>query len=134
MERKKNDPRIPQLAEAFNRLGSQNLGKAPLELYPYLIGAAILTGNGLMSDMTAADVKLFAGMVCDVYDVTYGQDEPRFTLYDYLDACVNGTEDWRDVAKDIKASLDAGYDDTTFSCLVARAVHKRQTYSDGRDG
>lgn len=52
-------------------------------------------------------------------------DEPRFTLYDYLDAIINMPPGYEDrYAKAVKNS-----DTELFDCVIDMAIEKRKTYS-----
>lgn len=118
----------------------QTPNEADRELYRHVVGecqasaartaaataAVVLVENQLQEDMSDADHEKWLAMALRISNYMSTQaDEPRFTLYDYLDACVNtATLDWHDAADRL-----ADIDDEAFEWLADLAQAKRDTYS-----
>ena len=58
-------------------------------------------------------------------------DEPRFTLYDYMDAVINHpTQAWETLTETINQMTDSKDNrETAFNMLVGMTAEKRVTYS-----
>jgi len=72
-------------------------------------------------------------MAVDVNTLTTGLDEPRFSLFDYLDAIIHTADlpDWRSFTGTVAATLNGSDSAATASLtdkLVDMAEQKRCTY------
>lgn len=100
--------------------------------YVVCIAAAIIIDDGLQDDMTLADTNAFAQMAEDIAALACENDEPRFCLYDYLDAAVHSPNlDWHNLAREIREAFEA--DSNTcladaFDRILSLAENKRASY------
>lgn len=97
------------------------------------IAAAILLSEDMLLNMSVADIHKFVAMAVDVNTLTTGLGEPRFSLFDYLDAIIYTTDlpDWRSFADTVAATLNGSDSTATASLadeLVDMAEQKRCTY------
>lgn len=97
------------------------------------ITAAVLMDNNMLTDMSQSELTSFCRLAEHVEALMFENDEPRFTLYDYLDAVVNNNlgDTWGKTAKYIDTRMvksDAGNHEDAFKRLVYLAEAKRETY------
>lgn len=89
------------------------------------IAAAVFKDNGLeMPD--SDDLVLWVTLASAISDRMSREDEPRFSLYDYLDALINSNTNWHDAVQRLTADHD---DPGIWNELVELAQHKRDVYS-----
>lgn len=90
---------------------------------------ACMKSEGL--DMEEKDAVAFCELARRISDIMQGYDEPRFTLYDYLDACVNDPScTWKKYLEDVRKALGSCEEtDIIFDRIVETAKFKRRTYS-----
>lgn len=97
---------------------------------PYILtAAAVVNGNVLMmNDDTAETYLKMAEYISDQVPL---MDEARFTLYDYLDACVNSsTKSFDSWLLDSETALQSEESGALFMKeLVKEAERKREVYS-----
>lgn len=111
---------------AFRRIRA-----AQISDYPALVAAAVISGQA-MDELPEETKSKFAGLAADIQDLAADEDEPRFCLYDYLDACVNGDADWEVIASQLGTAWEARDNQALhelFDRLVKMAADKRETYS-----
>ena len=100
--------------------------------YDACIAGAILIENDLQKNMCDAEISLFMELALNISQLIFNNDEPRFTLYDYLDACVNTAyQDWMEIAAEINCAMTADQtsQEAAFDHLIRMAIAKRETYS-----
>ena len=96
--------------------------------YDECIIAAVLTDSGLYEDMKEGELEKFVQMARDIAELHMGADEPRFCLYDYLDACVESRVPWTETADYIHENFDKDPEEAT-SYIVRMAEYARDVYS-----
>lgn len=103
-----------------------------------LIAAAAMNDNGLMTDddelMMHKDTAMaFLEMARHISEWIPGSDEPRFSLYDYLDACVNSSaKPFDNFLRDAETAFRSEEAVKQFMDMVVKeAERKRRTYSMG---
>lgn len=97
------------------------------------IAAAILLSEDMLLNMSVADIHKFVTMAVDVNALTTGLGEPRFSLFDYLDAIIHTANlpDWRSFADTVATTLNGSDSTATASLadgLVDMAEQKRCAY------
>lgn len=88
------------------------------------IAASVAMDNDMLDEMDPVAWNLWLGLAKAIEDDMMSSDEPRFTLYDYLDAAVNGPDNWEDLARQARANNN----DLFWSRIVELAQKKRDTY------
>lgn len=104
-------------------------GKAVVKCFPYRdpfthIAMAVVIDNEMDDYISMQDWLDFRELGCLVANEMARHDEPRFTLYDYLDAAVNHIgADWKALLKSFQNDPEAA-----FQQIVTMAEDKRRTY------
>ena len=97
------------------------------------VAVAAAMDNDMWENATHEQRTDWIGLSCNIEILMRGDDEPRFTVYDYLDAVINGDMgDWQAFAAKVQTAIDENNDGLMKSYmddLTAMAVKKRRTYS-----
>lgn len=100
--------------------------------YTTAIAYAVIEDNGLWNDMSDEEKALFCNMADNITYIMHHSDEPRFTLYDYLDAIVNHAKlTWVGIARKLREILNGKSDDDiqdAMNRLAYMAGEKRRVY------
>ena len=97
------------------------------------VTAAVLLASDMLLNMSLLDIHKFVNMTVGINTLTAGLDEPRFSLFDYLDAVIHTADlpDWHSFADTVTTTLN-GSDSTATASLASRLVsmaeQKRRTY------
>lgn len=96
-----------------------------------LIAVAVLKDNNSM-DMSTDTMKKWLNFAKNITSLMLTQDEPRFTLYDYLDACLNSSRtQWHTYANIAQTAInhnDSMEKDSAFDIIMRTAEYKREVY------
>ena len=122
------------------------MAKIPNPPYPYGIPApsmqeeyisavalAVALENAMVPELTTVNGwEGWLSLAAAMQRAMDGMDEPRFSLYDYLDAAVNGLPDGWDYGPYFEGLLGPGSEDALAGRMIAIAEAKRASYSEGR--
>ena len=92
-----------------------------------LIALAALIDNDIFPLASETTIQTITTLAVNISDQIAISDEPRFTVYDYLDAILNSSGEqisWDDLNEGL-AGTDA---ESTFAKLITMAEHKRKIY------
>ena len=88
------------------------------------IAMGVILDNDMVDGMTSIDWFRFKELAGLISAEMANSDEPRFSLYDYLDAAVNHVDgDWKKLR-----GMFLKEPETAFRKIVAMAEDKRRTY------
>lgn len=95
------------------------------------IAAAIILDNRLT--MIGNELENWINCVKRISELMIGSDEPRFTLYDYLDALINAADPWSwenfyEQLSNARNSANTAAETGLFNELISKAKHKREVY------
>ena len=91
-----------------------------------LTALAVIFDSTLVDEMSLAEWDKWSALADRIVSATQKEDEPRFSLYDYLDAIAHPTEE---ALVDTMLRLAAEDEPAFFARLVKLAEHKREVYS-----
>ena len=111
----------------------KELNKAAQISTTALMAIACAKDNGWAWNMLPlAERKLWGNFADNIVEIMRNSDEPRFTLYDYLDAAINhGDTEWPDIANKVielvqKSNSDAF--DEALDLITELAQKSRDIY------
>lgn len=97
------------------------------------VAAACAMDNQVIPNQTHTEFSILCWLAESITKLMAQGDEPRFTLYDYLDAIINNRyTKWTELADEINKLVETNTDeslDAAYEKIIAIAAEKREVYS-----